>query len=120
MAEASWRGKMTEKWKARFSHTLKEDLTLERLVIPRPITEVTKEDIYYPINIEIEAPPANESNEEKKFQNSKLKFLNKDVFDIFYEDYTDFKNYINDLLKNNFKPKDNLLTEKAAQLQQKK
>ena len=49
MAEASWRGKMTERWKARFSHTLKEDLILERLVIPRPITEVTKEDIYYPI-----------------------------------------------------------------------
>ena len=47
-----------------------------------------KEDIYYLINIEIEAA-ANQSNEEKICQNSKLECLNKEVFDIFYEDYID-------------------------------
>ena len=47
MAEASWKDKMTERWKPRFSDTLKEDLALERLVIQRRITEEMKEDIYY-------------------------------------------------------------------------
>ena len=108
-----------ERWKRRSAYTLKEDLTLERLVIPRPITEVMNEYIYYPINIEIEAPSANRSNKEKKYQNSKLKCLNKDVFDVFYEDYMDFKNYINDILKNDFKPRGNLFTEKVEKLQQK-
>ena len=45
--------------------------------------------------------------------------LNKDAFDIFYEDYIDFKNYVNELLRNNFKPPDNLFTKKIEQLQQK-
>ena len=58
---------------------------------------------YYPINIKIEAALANQSNKEKKCQNSKLKSLNKDVFDIFYEDFIDFKNYINNILKKSFK-----------------
>ena len=44
-----------------------------------------KEGIYDPVNIEIEAFPANQINKEKKCQNSKLKCLNKDVLDIFYE-----------------------------------
>ena len=70
MAEASWKDKMTERWKRRSQNTLKEELSLKRLVIPRPITEVMKEDIYYPTNIEIEAPPVNQSNEEKKCQHS--------------------------------------------------
>ena len=119
MAEAGWKDKMTRtRWKPRSPHTLKKDVTLERLVIPRPITEVMKEGIYYPIDIEIEALPANQSKKEKKYQNSKLKCLNKDVFDIFYEDYTDLKNYINDILKNNFKTLDNLFTENAEELQQ--
>ena len=47
MAEASWKDKMTERWKPRFPDTLKEDLALERLVIQRRITEEMKEDIYY-------------------------------------------------------------------------
>ena len=102
MTEASWKNKMTKRWKPRSPHTLTEDLPLERIVVPRPTTEVMKENIYYPINIEIDASPTNQSNEEKKCQNPKLKSLNKDVFDIFYEDYIDFKNYINDILKNNF------------------
>ena len=63
MAEASLKDKMTERRKPRSPHTLKEDLTLERTAMPRAITELTKKDIYYPINIEIEAPPANKSNE---------------------------------------------------------
>ena len=50
MAEANWKNKMTERWKPRSPHTLTENLTLERLVIPRPITEVMKEDIYYLVN----------------------------------------------------------------------
>lgn len=50
MAEASWKNKMTERWKPRYLQTLKEDVTLERLLIQRPITEVMKEDIYYPIS----------------------------------------------------------------------
>lgn len=45
--------------------------------------------------------------------------LNKDAFDIFYEDYIAFKNYVNELLRNNFKPPDNLFTKKIEQLQQK-
>ena len=49
----------------------------------------------------------------------KFKCVNKDVFDIFYEDYIDFKNYINNKFKNNFKPPDNLFTEKAEELTQK-
>ena len=49
----------------------------------------------------------------------KLKCLNKDVVDKIYEDYIDFKSYINDILKNNFKPPDNLCTEKVGELQQK-
>ena len=36
---------MTERWKPRSPHTLTEDLTLERLVIPKPTTEAMKEDI---------------------------------------------------------------------------
>ena len=77
-----------------------------------------KKDIYYPINIEIETYPANQSNKEKKCQNSKLKCLNKDVFYIFHEHYVVFKNYINDIFKNDFKPTDNLFTKKAEELQQ--
>ena len=45
MAQASWKKKMTERWKPRSPHTLTEDLTLERLVIPKPTTEAMKEDI---------------------------------------------------------------------------
>ena len=45
--------------------------------------------------------------------------LSKDAFDIFYEDYIDFKNYVKELLRNNFKPPDNLFTKKVEQLQQK-
>ena len=120
MAEASWKDQMTERWKSSSPHTLQEDLTLERLAIPRPITEVMKEDICYSINTAIEAPPVNLSTEEKKCQNTKLNCLNKEIFDIFYEAYTDFKNYINFILKNNFKPPDNLFAEKAEELQQKK
>ena len=119
MAEASWKDKMTERWKRRSQNTLKEELTLNRFVIPRSITEVMKEDIYYPTNIEIEAPPVNQSNEEKKCQHSQLKCLNKDVYNTFYKDYIDFKNYINDILKNNFKLPGNSFTEKAEELQQK-
>ena len=119
MAEASWKNKMTERWKPRYLQTLKEDLTLERLVIQRPITEVMKEDIYYPINIEADAPLPNQSSEEKKCQNSKLKYLNNDLFAIFYDDYIDLNTYITDILKNNFKPPHNLFTEKAEELQQK-
>ena len=78
-----------------------------------------KEDIYYPTNIEIEAPPVNQSNEEKKCQHSQLKCLNKDVYNTFYKDYIDFKNYINDILKNNFKLPGNSFTEKAEELQPK-
>ena len=43
--------------------TLKKDLALERLVTPRPITEIMKEDIYYSVNIEIK---------ELKIQNSNI------------------------------------------------
>ena len=43
VVEASWKDNITEKLKRRFSHNLKEGLTFERLVIPRPITEVIKE-----------------------------------------------------------------------------
>ena len=39
--------------------------------------------------------------------------LNKDAFDIFYEDYIDFKNYVKELLRNNFKPPDNLFIKKV-------
>ena len=72
MTKESWKYKMTERWKQRSPRTLKENVTLERLVIPRPITEVMKENLYYTINIEIKALPANQSNEEKKCRNSKL------------------------------------------------
>ena len=97
LTETNWKDKMTERWKLRPPHFLNlkvESLTLERLTIPRSITEVIKEDIYYPINIEIEAPPANQSNKKNICQNSKLECLNKDYFDMFYEDYLDFENYI--------------------------
>ena len=65
---------MTERWKPRSPHTLTEDLTFERPVIPRPVTGVMEEDICYPINTEIEALPANESNEVKnvKIRNSNV------------------------------------------------
>ena len=42
MTEAGWKNRMTERWKPRFQHILKEYLTLERLVIPQPITEEKK------------------------------------------------------------------------------
>ena len=84
---------MTERWKPGSPHTLREGLTVEGLAIR--MTEVMKEDIYYPINTEIEAPPANQSNEEKKMSKFRTQIsLNKDLFDIFYEYYIDFKNYI--------------------------
>ena len=73
--------------------------TLGLLVIPRPITKVIKEDIYCQINIEIKTPFANETNEKKIRQNSKLKCLNKDIFDIFYADCIEFQNYISGILK---------------------
>ena len=65
---------MTERWKPRSPLTLTEDLTFERLVIPRPVTEVMEEAICYPRNIEIEALPANQSNEVKnvKIRNSNV------------------------------------------------
>ena len=78
-----------------------------------------KEDIYYTIDVKKEPPLTNRSNKKKKCKNQKFKYLNKDVFDIFYEDYIDFKNYINDISKNNFKPSGNLFTEKSEELQQK-
>ena len=106
-----WKRAWKIRWQKDRNRDLhKEDLTLGRLEIPRPITEVIKEHIYYPINTGIEAPPANQSNEEKICQNSKLKCLNKDVFDIFYEDYPGItltlKNYINDILKIVLEPAD--------------
>ena len=42
MAEASWKNKMIERWNSRSQQTRKEDLILERLIIPRLITEVMK------------------------------------------------------------------------------
>ena len=42
-----------------------EDLTLERFVIPRPITKVIKEVLYYPIIIETKKPFANQSTKKK-------------------------------------------------------
>ena len=42
MAEASWKNQMTKRWNSRSQQTLKEDLILEPLIIPRPITEVMK------------------------------------------------------------------------------
>ena len=89
---------MRERWKLRSPYTLKEDLTLERLVILRPMTEAIKKDILFH-KCSIEAPPTNHSNEEKICQSSKLKYLNKDIFDIFHQDYIDFRNYINDCNK---------------------
>ena len=68
MAGASWKNKMTERWKTRFPHILKDDLTLERLVIPRPITEVVKEDIYFTITIEIEGVLGNQATNRKYLQ----------------------------------------------------
>ena len=73
MAEASWKDKITERWQPRSPHTVQEDLTLERILMPKPLTEVIKEDIHYTMNIETEAPPEIQPSEEKKCQNSKLK-----------------------------------------------
>ena len=82
-------------------------------VITGPTTEVIKEDVYYPIKNEIEPPP-NQSNKDRICQNSKFKYWNKDEFDIFYEDYIDFKNCINDILKINNLTQE---TEKTVALQ---
>ena len=49
-------------------------------------------------------------------QNSRFKCLNKHSFHIFYEAKSDFKNYIKDILKNNFKLKDHLFAEKVKEL----
>ena len=59
---------MTERWKPRSPLTLTEDLTFERLVIPRPVTEVMEEAICYPRNIEIEALPAKTKQKMSKFE----------------------------------------------------
>ena len=48
--------------KPRSPFTLKKDLALERLVTPRPITEIMKEDIYYSVNIEIKGLKIQNSN----------------------------------------------------------
>ena len=116
VVEASWKDNITEKLKRRSSHNLKEGLTFERLVIPRPITEVIKEVLQYPINIETKEPLANQSNEKKICEVSELKCLNYDVFFIFYEDDIYFKIYTNSILTNSLKPADNLYTEKIEQL----
>ena len=50
---ASWKDKMTERWKTKSPPILRKDLTLEILVIPRLITVIKKEDTYYLINTEI-------------------------------------------------------------------
>ena len=100
----------------RSPHFLNEVVTLERLLIPIPITEVITEDRYCPINIEIEESSTKQRKKEEICQNSRFKCLKKHSFHIFYEAKSDFKNYIKDILKNNFKLKDHLFAENVKEL----
>ena len=93
-----------KKWRKdvnKHSHLSHKDLEIGTVKIPRPINlDLIKENINCPINIEIDT--AQHKHEENKKCNSKFKCLNKDLFDVFYDDYIDFKNYINDTLKTNY------------------
>ena len=94
----SWKEKLAERCKQTLQPITDKDLEIETVKIPRPINlDLIKENINCPINIEIDT--AQHKHEENKKCNSKFKCLNKDLFDVFYDDYIDFKNYINDTLK---------------------
>ena len=93
---------MAERCKQTLPPITDKDLEIETVKIPRPINlDLIKENINCPINIEIDT--AQHKHEENKKCNSKFKCLNKDLFDVFYDDYIDFKNYINELLYSLYK-----------------
>ena len=68
--------------------------------ISKPIFQVLKDDINSPIIVIIENKSSAINEEQNHY--TKYKFLNRDVFEAFYEDYIDFKSYVNDILKSNF------------------
>ena len=97
MTGASWQDKMTEILKQMSRHVLNADTWIT--CNTKTNNRSNKRRYILQINIEIKTPFANETNEKKIRQNSKLKCLNKDVFDIFYADCIEFQNYINGMLK---------------------
>ena len=66
----------------------------------KPIFQVLKDDINSLINVITENKSSTINEEQNHY--TKYKCLNRDVFEAFYEDYIDFKSYINDILKSNF------------------
>ena len=84
---------MKETYKSR-------SLPTQLQVIPKPILQKLQDDIDNPINVIVDNKEYTET--EIKNHVSKYKCLNRDVFEAFYEDYIDFKSYINDILKSNF------------------
>ena len=69
-----------------------------------------------PMKIIVEKPITND--EENHTLQYKYKCLDRDVFDTFYDDYIEFKNYINDILKNNFRQTESLFTDTNLHKQQ--
>ena len=84
---------MKETYKSR-------SLPTQLQVIPKPILQKLQDDIDNPINVIVDNNEYTET--EIKNHVSKYKCLNRDAFEAFYEDYIDFKSYINDILKSNF------------------
>ena len=82
--------------------------------ISKPIFQVLKDDINSPVNVIIENKLSTISEE----QNHYTKCLNRDVFEAFYEDYIDFKSYINDILKSNFTLTNSISADDHLQKQQ--
>ena len=89
-------------------------LPTQLLEVSKPILQILKEDINTPINVIFEK----NSFTENVIQNHQC--INRNVFEAFYEDYIDFKSYINDILKNNLKQTIALSSENDVQKQQPK
>ena len=84
--------------------------------ISKPIFQVLKDDINSSINVIIENKSSTINEEQNHY--TKYKCLKRDVFEDFYEDYIDFKSYINDILKSNFTLTNSISADDHLQKQQ--
>ena len=100
--------KMMEKMTGNPKSSNKKKFDQELIVVARPITEVLTGDINDKREIEFGKSPSDKNklnNQEKTCRHfSRYKCVNRDVFKAFYEDYTEYKNYISDILNNRFQP----------------
>ena len=91
-------------------------LTRQLKEILKPIFQVLKDDINSPINVIIENKSSTINEDQNHY--TKYKCSNRDVLEAFYEDYIDFKSYINDILKSNFTLTNSISADDHLQKQQ--